>query len=147
MPLLVEHGVAVPLVVVKLYVPKGEEHGEHGYRDEVEEVGEQRRRDLRVEPNEDHHEQNGEGRARREGKDVEARHGVGEPVHPGATRARPHACRTGAAMANPTKSSAKNMWVSITKPVTKRTPPISENALERSQLCQEGCCGHSRDSF
>src|SRR5215212_8172964 len=44
----------------------------------------------------------------------------------------PHACRTGAAIANPTNSSAKNMWVSIVKPVTKRTPPISEKALERS---------------
>jgi hypothetical protein len=44
----------------------------------------------------------------------------------------PHACRTGAAIANPTKSSAKNMWMSIVKPVTKRTPPISEKALWRS---------------
>ena len=34
-------------------------------------------------------------------------------------------------MANPTKSSAKNMWVSITKPVTKRVPPISED-LDRT---------------
>src|SRR5215217_8254114 len=44
----------------------------------------------------------------------------------------PHACRTGAAIANPTNSSAKNMWMSIVKPVTKRTPPISEKASERS---------------
>src|SRR5215212_7442368 len=44
----------------------------------------------------------------------------------------PHACRTGAAIANPTNSSAKNMWMSIVRPVTKRTPPISEKASERS---------------
>src|SRR3712207_6933786 len=43
----------------------------------------------------------------------------------------PHACKTGAAMAKPTKISAKNMWMSITKPVTKSAPPISENASER----------------
>src|SRR3712207_8417319 len=29
----------------------------------------------------------------------------------------PQACRMGAAIANPTKSSAKNMWTSIVKPV------------------------------
>jgi hypothetical protein len=34
-------------------------------------------------------------------------------------------------MANPTNSSAKNMWMSIVRPVTKRTPPISEKASDR----------------
>src|SRR5215213_3436056 len=49
----------------------------------------------------------------------------------------PHACRTGAAIANPTNSSAKNMWMSIVKPVTKRTPPISEKASERFSWARE----------
>jgi hypothetical protein len=35
----------------------------------------------------------------------------------------PQACRTGAAIANPTKSSAKNMCTSIVKPVKPLTPP------------------------
>ena len=35
----------------------------------------------------------------------------------------PQACKTGAAMAKPTNSSAKNMWTSIVKPVKPLTPP------------------------
>src|SRR3712207_6700166 len=44
----------------------------------------------------------------------------------------PQACRTGAAMANPTNSSAKNMWMIIVRPTTSRDPPSSEKAFERS---------------
>jgi hypothetical protein len=35
-------------------------------------------------------------------------------------------------MANPTNSSAKNMWISITRPVKKRLPPTTEKASVRS---------------
>ncbi len=43
----------------------------------------------------------------------------------------PQACKTGAAMANPTKSSAQNMWTSIVRPTMKRVPPTSEKASDR----------------
>jgi hypothetical protein len=44
----------------------------------------------------------------------------------------PHACRTGAAMANPTNSSAQNMWMSIENPVMNRDPPTVVKAFDRS---------------
>jgi hypothetical protein len=34
-------------------------------------------------------------------------------------------------MAKPTNSSAKNMWMIITRPVKKRLPPVDEKASER----------------
>jgi hypothetical protein len=44
----------------------------------------------------------------------------------------PHACKTGAAMANPTNNSAQNMWMSIENPVINRDPPTAVKASVRS---------------
>jgi hypothetical protein len=43
----------------------------------------------------------------------------------------PQACKTGAAMAKPTNSSAKKMCTIIEKPVMKRVPPTFEKASVR----------------
>jgi hypothetical protein len=86
-PLLVEHAVAVPLVIVGVHPPEREAHGEHGDGDSVEEVGEERGRHPRVEADEQHHEEDRERRARREREHVEAGHGVGQTIHPRAARA------------------------------------------------------------